>query len=102
MQVKLIQFFQVLRSYKYLSKQNEITSLKSLSMKSLSIIFSNHIHDLIDMLVTKFDFSTSLYVGNLLGVYGKKEIMSKYILGILLNWSLRDILFMHLKNMIYG
>lgn len=81
MQVKLIQFFQVLRSYKYLSKQNEITSLKSLYMKSLSIIFSNHIHDLIDMLVTKFDFSTSLYVGNLLGVYGKKEIMSKYIFG---------------------
>lgn len=80
-QIKLIRFFQVLRSYKYLSKLHKKDSLKSFFIKSLASIFSGCIHPILDRLVTTYDYSTSAYAGNLLGVYGIKEILPKDVFG---------------------
>lgn len=80
-QIQLIRFFQVLRSYKYLSRLYKQKSLKSFFMKSLASIFSGCIHSILDKLVTSYNYSTSIYAGNLLGVYGIKEILPKTVFG---------------------
>lgn len=80
-QVYFVQLFQVLRSYKYLDGNNKVHSIKSLLMMCLSKLLSRHIHGFIDKLVRKYEYSTSKYAGNFLGVYGLKEIMEKDVFG---------------------
>lgn len=79
-QVKLIQYFQVLRYYKYSQKKKDFT-LKSYLLRLLAVILSNNIHKAIERIITFYDYSEDEFAGNLLGVYKIKEIVSKDVFG---------------------